>query len=110
MSLRSIPLGPGAVVIAYLQNPRERFWGVVRRLDATGLVMEGIELGSFDDWVRQVGEGGAGLSLSTVFYPLLRVEKLLLDAEDGAVPSMASQFEKRVGRSLREAFGWGGPD
>ena len=110
MSLRPSPLGPGAIVIAYLQNPRERFWGVVRRLDATGLVMEGIELGSFDDWVRQVGEGGAGLSLSTVFYPLLRVEKLLLDAEDGAVPSMASRFEKRVGRSLREAFGWGGPD
>ncbi len=69
-----------------------------------------VTLGSFDDWVRQVGEGGAGLSLSTVFYPLLRVEKLLLDAEDGAVPSMASQFEKRVGRSLREALGWGGPD
>ena len=108
--MRSISLGPGAVVIAYLKEPRERFWGVVRRLDATGLVMEGIELGSFDDWVRQVGEGGSGLSLSTVFYPLLRVEKLLLDADDGAVPSMASQFEKRVGRSLREALGWGESD
>lgn len=108
--MRSISLGPGAVVIAYLKDPRERFWGIVRRLDATGLVMEGIELGSFDDWVRQVGEGGTGLSLSTVFYPLLRVEKLLLDAEDGAVPSMASQFEKRVGRTLREALGWGESD
>ena len=108
--MRSIPLGPGAVVIAYLKDPRERFWGLVRRLDATGLVMEGIELGSFDDWVRQIAEGGAGLSLSTVFYPLLRVEKLLLDAEDGAVPSMASQFEKRVGRSLSEALGWGESD
>ena len=103
-------LGPGAVVIAYLQNPRERFWGVVRSLDATGLVMEGIELGSFDDWVRQVGEGGAGLSLSTVFFPLLRVEKLLLDSDGGPVPSMAAQFERRVGRSLREVLGWAGPD
>ncbi len=103
-------LGPGAVVIAYLQGPRERFWGVVRRLDATGLVMEGIDLNSFDDWVRQVGEGGSGLSLSTVFFPLLRVEKLLLDSDGGPVPSMAAQFERRVGRSLREVLGWAGPD
>lgn len=83
---------------------------MVRRLDSTGLVMEGIDLNSFDDWVRQVGEGGAGLSLSTVFFPLLRVEKLLLDSEGGAVPSMASQFERRVGRSLREVLGWEAPD
>ena len=110
MSLRASPLGPGAVVVAYLQNPRERFWGAVRRLDATGLVMEGIDLNSFDDWVRQVGEGGSGLSLSTVFFPLLRVEKLLLDAEGGAVPSMASQFQRRVGRSLHEVLGWEGAD
>lgn len=103
-------LGPGAVVIAYLQNPRERFWGIVRSLDATGLVMEGIELSSFDDWVRQVGEGGAGLSLSTVFFPLLRVQKLLLDSDGGPVPSMAAQFAKRVGRSLQDVLGWGGPD
>ena len=103
-------LGPGAVVIAYLQSPRERFWGVVRSLDATGLVMEGFDLNSFDDWVRQVGEGGSGLSLSTVFFPLLRVEKLLLDSDGGPVPSMAAQFERRVGRSLREVLGWAGPD
>lgn len=103
-------LGPGAVVIAYLQGPRERFWGIVRSLDATGLVMEGIDLNSFDDWVRQVGEGGSGLSLSTVFFPLPRVEKLLLDSDGGPVPSMAAQFERRVGRSLREVLGWAGSD
>lgn len=103
-------LGPGAIVVAYLQNPRERFWGVVRSLDVTGLVVEGIDLGSFDDWVRQVAEGGQGLSLSTVFFPLPRVEKLLLDADGGAVPSMAAQFERRVGRPLRDVMGWGRPD
>jgi hypothetical protein len=105
-----LSLGPGAIVVAYLQNPRERFWGVVRSLDVTGLVVEGIDLGSFDDWVRQVAEGGQGLSLSTVFFPLPRVEKLLLDADGGAVPSMAAQFEGRVGRPLRDVLGWGQPD
>ena len=52
-------LKPPASVIAYLQNPRERFWGIVRHLDATGIVIEGIDLNSFDEWV-------AGLSILTV--------------------------------------------
>jgi hypothetical protein len=99
------PLGPGSVVVAYIQNPRERIWGVIRALDPTGVVIEGIDLNSFDDWVRQVAEGGEGLSLSTIFIPLLRVEKLLLDADSGAVPSLSLQFERRVGRPLREFMG-----
>jgi hypothetical protein len=102
----STPLGPGSVVVAYIQNPRERFWGVVRTLDPVGLVIEGIDLDSFDDWVRQVAAGGEGLSLSIVFFPLLRVEKLLLDADTGAVPSLSRQFERRVGRTLLEFMGW----
>jgi len=105
----SVSIGPGSVVLAYLQSPRDRFWGVVRSLDATGLVLEGIDLNSFDDWVRQAAAGGAGLSLSTVFFPLLRVEKLLLDAESGSGPSMAMQFERRVGLSLQEFLDRGGP-
>lgn len=101
------PLRPGSVVVAYIQNPRERFWGVIRALDPTGLVIEGIDLNSFDDWVRQVAEGGEGLSLSTVFFPLPRVEKVLLDANSGSAPSLSLQVERRVGRTLRDLMGWG---
>jgi len=99
------PLGPGSVIVAYLQNPRERLWGVLRSLDPAGVVIEGIDLGSFDDWVRQTAEGGEGLSLSTVFFPLLRIEKLLLDDDNGSVPSLSKQFERRVGRTVREFTG-----
>jgi len=102
MNASSAPLAPGSFVIAYLQNPRDRFWGVLRSLDAAGLVIEGIDLNSFDDWVRLAREGGEGLCLSTVFFALLCVEKLLLDSESGGVPSMAMRFETRVGRSLKE--------
>ena len=101
-------LGPGSIVIAYLQGPRDRFWGVLRSLDAAGLVIDGIDLNSFDDWVRQAA-GGQGFPLSTVFFPLLRVEKVLLDAASGEVPSMAMQFERRVGRSLQEFLGGADP-
>jgi hypothetical protein len=95
-------------VVAYVQNPRERFWGVIHALDAVGLVIEGIDLDSFDDWVRQVADGGEGLSLSVIFFPLLRVEKLLLDADSGVVPSLSRQFERRVGRTPLEHLGWEG--
>jgi hypothetical protein len=91
---------PGSVVIAYLQSPRDRFWGVVRSIDAVGIVIHGIDLNSFDDWARQAAGGGGDLSLSTVFFPLQRVEKLLADNDGGPVPSLARQFERRVGKSL----------
>ena len=102
----SVPfLGPKSVVITYLQNPRERFWGVVRSLDATGIVLHGIELDSFDDWLRQVAEGGEGLAVSTVFFPLLRVEKVLVDAGSGVIPSLSERFEGRIGRPLLDFLG-----
>jgi hypothetical protein len=92
--------GVRSVVIAYLREPRERFWGVVRSLDVTGLVVEGIDLDSFDDWLRGMTSGEEGLSASTVFFPLPRIEKVLVDAPNGSIPSLAERFERRVGRSL----------
>ena len=103
--VRPAALGPGSVVLAYLQAPRERFWGVIRSLDATGLVLQGIELDSFDDWLRQLGSAdGQGLSPSVVFFPLLRVEKVLLDQSGAGIPSLAERFERRAGRSIVDYF------
>ena len=100
-------LRPPRAVIAYLQNPRERFWGLVRALDGTGIVLQGVDLDSFDHWVRQVTENGAAAAPSTVFFPLLRLEKVLIDVASGGVPSLAEQFERRVGKSLAGFLGDG---
>ena len=97
-------LKPPAVVIVYLQNPRERFWGIVRHLDGTGLVVQGIDLNSFDEWVGEATRGKGGTRLSTVYYPLLRVEKVLVDSSTEEIPSLAEQFERRVGRPPVEFF------
>jgi hypothetical protein len=97
-------LKPPAIVIVYLQNPRERYWGVVRALDGTGLVLQGTDLNSFDDWVRQAGAGETQ-EASTVFFPLARVEKVLVDAPAGPAPSLQQQFEARVGRPLLSSLG-----
>jgi hypothetical protein len=92
-------LKPPAIVVLYLQSPRERYWGVVRALDATGIVLHGTDLDSFDDWVRQAAAGEASAA-STLFFPLGRVEKVLVDAPAGEAPSLAQRFERRVGRPL----------
>lgn len=101
-------LKPPISVIAYLQNPRERFWGIVRHLDATGIVIEGIDLNSFDEWVGGIVRGETGSRPSTVFFPLLRVEKVLVDSAAGGAPSLAEQFEGRIGRPLIEFIEDGG--
>jgi hypothetical protein len=98
-------LGPGSIVIVYLKEPRERFFGALRAIDDRGVVVQGLALDSFDDWLRQVAEGGTDLSPSVVFFPLLRVEKILLDAPAGPVPSLAERFERRAGRTLLQFLG-----
>jgi hypothetical protein len=93
-------LRPPSVVIVYLQNPRERYWGVVRALDETGLVLQGTDLNSFDDWVRQVVAGDPDPGPSTMFFPMGRIEKVLVDEAAGGAPSLSEQFERRAGRDL----------
>jgi methylmalonyl-CoA/ethylmalonyl-CoA epimerase len=98
-------IGPGAVVLAYLREPGEKLWGVLRRLDAAGIVIEAIDLGSFDDWVAQVErEEESIVGPSMMFVPMARLEKLLLDRPSGNLPSMADRFRKRTGRSVHEVL------
>ena len=97
---------PGAVVLLYLREPQEKLWGVLRRIDASGVVLEGIDLASFDDWLAQVDQeeeqvGGA----SVLFLPMGRVDKILLDRSSGELPSLSDRFEQRSGRTLLEFFG-----
>jgi len=86
-----------------LNAPKEKVWGRLLALDAAGVTIQGIELNSFDDWVRQVVEAEPGLlPLATVFYPMHRVERIAQDEPAGDIPSVAERFRHRVGISLVE--------
>jgi methylmalonyl-CoA epimerase len=101
-------LGPGSVVLLYLREPQEKLWGVLRRLDATGAILEGIDLGSFDGWVAQIErEEESVVGPSVLFVPMLRLEKILLDRSSGDLPSLAERFERRTGRTVREVLNGG---
>jgi methylmalonyl-CoA epimerase len=102
---RSETLAPGCPILAYLREPGEKLWGVLRRLDATGVLIEGIDLASFDDWVAQIeNREPSVVGASVLFVPMGRVEKLLLDRPSGDLPSLADRFERRTGRTVQDVL------
>jgi methylmalonyl-CoA/ethylmalonyl-CoA epimerase len=99
-------LGPGSAVLLYLRDPSEKQWGVLRRLDSTGVIAEALDLGSFDDWIRQIERGDENVvGPSVVFVPMSRVDKIFLDRSSGELPSLAERFVRRVGRTVQEVLG-----
>jgi len=98
-------IAPGASVLLYLREPQEKMWGVLRRLDPAGVVVEGIDLASFDDWLAQIERREESVvGPSVLFIPMGRLEKILLDRSSGHLPSLAERFERRVGRTVQEVM------
>jgi hypothetical protein len=94
---------PHSIVLVSLHTPKEKIWGELVQLQIAGVTVRGIELNSFDDFIRQVLEPeGARVGLPTVFLPMQRIERILLDEPTGSIPSLSEIFERRTGRSLRD--------
>lgn len=89
-----------SAVLLNLQNPKEKIWGILLSIRASGVTLRGIDLNSFDDWSRAVARGERDMGLSTVFFPIHRVERLTADESVGNVPSLAETFEARVGQDV----------
>lgn len=93
---------PGDLVTANLREPREQFWGLLVRLDSTGIVLRGIDAGNFEQWCRQLAGGSEPeLGPTTVFFPSHRLERATLDERVGSVPSMEEYFRGVVGADPR---------
>jgi hypothetical protein len=97
---------PGSLVIVHLINPTEKFWGILQELAITGVMLRGINVSSFDDWMAQASrQGDQALGLSTMFVPLFRVERIFLDEAVGEVESYRQRFQRRVGVSVERYLG-----
>ena len=97
---------PGSLVIVHLVNPTEKFWGILQDLGVAGLMLRGINLSSFDDWMAQAAHrGDQSLGLSTMFVPLFRVERIFLDEPVGEVESYRQRFQYRVGLPVERYLG-----
>ena len=98
----STPFEAGALVVVYLHSPREKVWGVLRELGPAGVSLRGIDVGSFDDWLRgHLSDDSPASAPSVTFDPLGRVEKILLD-EPGDPLGLEGQCATRTGRPARD--------
>ena len=98
---------PGSAVIVNLINPNEKYWGIVGEIGVAGVVLRGIGVETFDDWMAQAARGEERtLDLATMFLPLFRIERIFLDEQVGQVESYSARFERRVGRSVEEYLGF----
>jgi hypothetical protein len=94
---------PSALVIVNLVNPKEKFWGMLASLSSAGVTLRGINIDSFNDWVRSLARGEEqDLGMVRMFVPLFRVERIFLDEAVGGVPSYAQHFESVVGKPLAD--------
>jgi hypothetical protein len=94
------------IVIVSLHSPKEKVWGQLLQLEPKGVTVRGIELDSFDDFVQQIiDQEEASVGMTTVFYPMHRVERIASDERSGSIPSLADRFSAKVGLSIQEYLG-----
>jgi len=88
------------MIVVDLQNPKEKYWGALLQITPAGLWLQGLNLATFEDWVRQFSADAypiAHIGLSTAFFPMHRVERVTLDEAAGDIPSYFEQFAERAG-------------
>ena len=93
---------PGDFVLVHLMNPREKFWGILKERDVTGVTVRGLTLEGFEGWLREIAhKGPLSFFPATVFFPLPRVERIFQDETQGEVLSFAERFSRLVGEDAR---------
>lgn len=98
-------IGPDSLVIVHCTNPREKMWGVLLKLDATGAVVRGMDLNTVEDWLRQErGDDPAFIGPSTFFVPVHRLVRIDLDESAGVVESYGDRYRAASGRDVRSAL------
>src|SRR3569832_1069428 len=96
-------MNPNSIVVLSLQSPRERFFGRLMETAPAGVTVRGIDLNAFDDWMNHINhQEESGVQPTTIFFPLHRVEKIILDEGIGAIPSLSDTFLTKVGRAVGE--------
>ena len=95
-----------SIVILSLISPKEKMWGQLLMLEQKGVTVRGVELDAFDDFIRQViQQEETAVGLNTVFFPMYRVERIMVDEPSGSIPSLSQRFQSKVGLTIQEYLG-----
>src|SRR2546423_1595116 len=86
-------MDPHSIVVVSLHTPKEKIWGELLAISTAGITVRGVDLNSFDHFIRQINEPeGERVGVPTLFFPMTRVERITLDEPTGAILA----FEKQV--------------
>jgi hypothetical protein len=91
------PFRQGALVIATLTNPREKFWGAILHLATEGVSLRGVDVASFDNLASQI-KNGEPFTSGVLFFPMHRLERMELDLPEGNILSLAQRFAQKTGQ------------
>lgn len=95
-------INPGTRVLIVLHTPREKYWGLLDEINGAGVFLRGLDLNSFDEWIRSVIHKEPFVGVGSMFFPMWRVERVAKDESVGGVMSLCAQAEQRTGKSLDE--------
>jgi hypothetical protein len=92
-----------SIVIVNLHSPQESFFGRLLQLVPHGVTVRGMDLNAFSDWMEDISHREeSGVQPNTVFFPMHRIEKIILDEGIGALPSLSDTFLTKVGSAVQE--------
>jgi len=95
-------ISPRTPVLIVLHSPREKYWGLLDEINGAGVFLRGLDLNSFDEWIRSVIHKEPFIGVGSLFFPMWRVERVAKDESVGGVMSLCAQAEQRTGLSLDE--------
>lgn len=93
---------PGTAVVIVLHSPREKCWGILNEISIAGVFLRGLDLNSFDDWLRAVAHQEPFVGFGDLFFPMWRIERISRDESAAGIPSLCEQVERRTGRTIEE--------
>jgi hypothetical protein len=105
MSRRPLKIEEGTCVVLHLHNPREKLWGLITDISVAGIQIRGVDLHTFDDWVRMITRNEQNIGLTHIFFPMWRVERIALDETVGEILSLQEVFHNKVGMTVKEYLG-----
>src|SRR5205809_6622862 len=90
-----------SIVIVNLQSPRERFFGRLSDMATHGITVQGIDLNAFEDWMDHItNREESGVQPNTVFFPIHRVERVIMDQGIGATRSLCDTCLTKGGSAV----------
>ena len=92
----------GDPIVLILHSPKEKYWGMLDEISTAGVFLRGLDLNALDDWIAAVLHKEPFIGLTSLFFPMWRIERVSRDEAAGGIASLYEQVERRTGLTVDE--------